>query len=126
MESYWPTLVPFGWLKRYRAVTALVLFLTLLAGTAQAFFPATPPPPNQGVPGTPPPTEQGGGGSMPPPGSGPPPENFPPIQIIPVPVPPPQPGGGNKIPEIDPGCIASALGLFISGALMLTDRWRRK
>jgi hypothetical protein len=35
---------------------------------------------------------------------------------------PPLPG----VPEIDPGSMMSALTLLIGGALMLTDRFRRK
>jgi hypothetical protein len=33
---------------------------------------------------------------------------------------------GEKTPELDPGSLASAVTLAIGGALMLTDRLRRK
>ncbi len=119
-------------------VLGLVLGATLLTGSAQGFFPALPPtnnlnqgggtPPSGGTtpgagtlpPGSPPPppaTSPAGGGQTP---AGPPGGSMPPS--IPVPPPPPPPPG---IPEIDPGSLAGALGILISGALMLLDRRRR-
>jgi hypothetical protein len=125
-----------------RYLLGTILAATLLSGSAQGFFPALPPTNNLNRGGTVPPppapptsrTFPGPGGM--PPGSGAPPTAMPPQggsqtpvgppggttpPTIPFPPPPPPPG----VPEIDPGSLAGALGILISGALMLLDRRRR-
>jgi len=114
-------------LRRLIGLLALAGLLSILvAGPVQAFFPAAPP---------------GGGGSSQ--GSGennnnnntggdtgskpPPPGGSSPPQGPGAPgTPPPTGGKGGGVPEIDPGALAGALGLLLSGALVLTDRFRRK
>jgi hypothetical protein len=98
-----------------------VLGTTIFFGTSRAFFPA-------------PPTGGNDNRSVPDRGGSPPTENSPPggdtshggeIPIFPVDH-GTGPHGGDGIPELDPGSIGSAFGLLISGALILTDRRRRK
>lgn len=114
----------------------LFLGATLLTSSAQGFFPSLPPtntlhqgggtPPSSSPgpgsgalpPGTPPSptgTLPQGGGTTP---AGPPGGATPPTSHTPsIPTPPP-PG----VPEMDPGSVAGALGILISGVLMLLDR----
>ncbi|SRR5579871_4160423 len=136
-------------LGKFFCLPGVILGATLLSGSAQGFFPAlpptnnlnrggsVPPPPNTPPPNAPTSRTLPGPGGMPPGGPTPPgvtPPNSsgqtplsppggatPPTMPFGPPPPPPPPG----VPEIDPGSVAGALGILISGALMLLDRRRR-
>ena len=91
-------------------LTAMVGFL-MCVNTADAFFPARlVPQPKCDKPKCPPKGHK-------PPFCPPPPCDTPDKPLCPP---------GDQIPEIDPGSMAGALGVLLSGALMLTDRRRRK
>jgi hypothetical protein len=81
--------------------------MLVFVGPADAFFPCKPPPkkPKDNDHKCPPKK---------------PPHDCPPDK------PPPDPPPGDSIPEIDPRSMAGALGVLMTGALMLTDRRRRK
>src|SRR5262245_57783199 len=101
--------------KTLSCILAVALGLLVFAETAHAFFPSTKPPPTNGGNGG---GGNGGGGDSDGGGGG---------------------GGGNgggggaddggggggSVPELDPGSIAGAMALLITGALMITDRRRR-
>ena len=113
-------------LRRWMGLAALAgLIVTVAAGPLQAFFPGSVGNSGSGTTGENNNNNNTGGntGSKPPPPGG---------SVVPQgPGTPGQPPGTSGtppigVPEIDPGAAASALGLLLSGALVLTDRFRRK
>src|SRR5262249_10548627 len=105
---------PFSWMRCIRTAAALYVALMIFVSTTYAFFPSrstTSTPVSGSTGGSSGGGECGGGGNG---GSG---------------------GGGGgsggggsggSVPELDPGAMTAAFGLFMTGALMLTERRRRQ
>lgn len=127
-------------MKQWTWFGAFLIGTTMLAGNAQAFFPSLPVANaaagntgnngnngnNQGNHGTTQtPTDRN---VTPPGGNGPPAPPITPPETPPnIPIGPQPPSGpGAGVPEVDPSGMAGAFGILVSGALMLTDRRRRK
>jgi hypothetical protein len=97
-------------------VVLVLAGLLVAVGPVSAFFPCKAPPkkPKCDTDKCPPKT---------PPKK--PPHDCPPDRPPGDDIPPPDPPG-DSIPEIDPSSMAGALGVVMTGALMLTDRRRRR
>ncbi len=93
-------------LVRVVGVAVAVLACLVIVSPASAFFPCHKPKPKFDDPTNEDPKD---------------PPKDPPRDDPPADQPP-----GDTIPELNPGSMAGALGVLLSGALMLTDRRRRK
>jgi hypothetical protein len=112
----------------HRCAGLLVLtgaLIVLFAGPARAFFPSAPPMQSgtSGQNNNNNNNTSGETGSKPPP---PGPPGVPPGPGVPIVLGGTSGPSNGGVPEIDPSAMASALGLLISGALVLTDRVRQK
>ena len=106
-----PTRRPYARVRRAAFAVCLAVF-SFSARAAPLW--AIAPPVSVGMqPGFPPP--ESGPPVIPPSGGGPPGE--PPVG---------PPGGGPSVPELDPGAMAGGLTLAVGGALVLTDKARRR